>query len=45
MTPTRMMMTCHINKDVDNDVDNNMDKDVDSNEEYNNDGHSTRYWG
>ena len=44
VTTTRMMMTCHINKDVDNDVDNDMDKDVDSNEEYNDDGHS-RYWG
>ena len=41
MTTTRMMMTCHINKDVDNDVD----KDMDRNEEYNDDGHSTRYWG
>ena len=48
VTTTRMMMTCLINKDVDNNVDNNMDndvdKEVDSDEEYNDDGHS-RYWG
>jgi hypothetical protein len=43
-----MMMTCHVNKDVENNVDNDLDKDVDkdmnSDEEYNDDGHS-RYWG
>ncbi len=45
VTTTRMMMTCHVNKDVDNNVDNDVDKDVDSDEEYNYDEHSTRYWG
>jgi hypothetical protein len=47
VTTTRMMMTCHVNKDVDNNVDNDVDsgvdKDVDSDEEYNDEGHSMRY--
>jgi hypothetical protein len=36
-----MMMTCHVNKDLDNNVGG---QDVDSHEEYNDDGHS-RYLG
>ena len=44
VTTTRMMMTCHVNKAVDNDVDNDVDKDLDSDEEYKDYGHS-RYWG
>ena len=45
VTTTRMMMTCHVNKDVDNDVGNDKDEDMDSDKKYINDGHSTRYWG
>ena len=41
MTTTRMMMTCHVNKDVYNNVGG---QDVDSDKEYNDDGHS-RYLG
>ena len=45
VTPTRMMMICHVYKDVDKDVGKDMDSNNGSSKAYINNGHSMRYWG